>query len=118
MTMFDPLSIIKPRVRALKAYTLAPDRAPIKINQNENPFDLPARLKAETERRLEARAWSRYPDFVPVSLHEKLAEFAGWTADGVIAGNGSNELIQAMLMTTVEPGRRVVICEPTFALYK
>src|SRR5205085_1978194 len=118
MTMFDPLTIIKPRVRALQAYTLAPDRAPIKINQNENPFDLPTRLKQETERRLQARAWARYPDFVPVSLHEKLAAFADWTADGVIAGNGSNELIQATLMTTIEPGKRVLICEPTFALYR
>src|SRR5205085_9390105 len=115
MTMFDPLTIIKPRVRALQAYTLAPDRAPIKINQNENPFDLPTRLKQETERRLQARAWARYPDFVPVSLHEKLAQFAGWTADGVIAGNGPNELIQATLMTTIEPGKRVLISEPTFA---
>jgi histidinol-phosphate aminotransferase len=116
--MFDPITIIKPRVRALKAYTLAPDRAPIKINQNENPFDLPARIKDETARRLQARAWARYPDFVPVSLHEKLAGFAGWTAAGVIAGNGSNELIQATLMTTIEPGKRVLISEPTFALYR
>jgi histidinol-phosphate aminotransferase len=116
--MFDPLTNIKPRVRALKAYTLAPDRAGVKLNQNENPFDLPARIRQETERRLQARAWARYPDFIPATLHEKLAEFAGWSADGVIAGNGSNELIQATLMTTVEPGKRVLICEPTFALYR
>ncbi|MFL6210306.1 MAG: histidinol-phosphate transaminase [Pyrinomonadaceae bacterium] len=118
MTMFDPLTIIKPRVRALKAYTLAPDRAPIKLNQNENPFELPARIKDEVARRLQLRAWGRYPDFVPVALHEKLAKFADWTTAGVIAGNGSNELIQATLMTTVEPGKRVLICEPTFALYR
>src|ERR1041384_8625348 len=102
--MFDPITIIKPRVRAVKAYTLAPDRAPIKINQNENPFDLPARIKDETARRLQARAWARYPDFVPVSLHEKLAGFAGWTAAGVIAGNGSNEfvVIKAALINSLE----------------
>src|SRR5207237_8804324 len=110
MTMFDPLTKIKPRVRALKAYTLTPDRAPVKLNQNENPFDLPARIKAETERRLRARAWARYPDFVPVSLHEKLAAFADWTADGVIAGNGANELIQANLMTSIEPRKAGLAC--------
>jgi histidinol-phosphate aminotransferase len=111
-------AVIKPRVRELKAYTLAPDRAPIKINQNENPFELPVRIKDEVARRLQARAWGRYPDFVPVALHEKLAKFADWTTAGVIAGNGSNELIQATLMTTVEPGKRVLISEPTFALYR
>lgn len=116
--MFDPLSSIKPRVRELRAYALAPERASVKINQNENPFDAPAAIKAETFGRLAGRAWSRYPDFVPAGLHARLAEFAGWRADGVVAGNGSNELIQALLMVTVGEGARVVICEPTFALYR
>src|SRR5207302_841344 len=64
------------------------------------------------------RAWSRYPDFVPRRLHERLAEFSGWKPEGIIAGNGSNELIQALLMVTFEPGKRVLISEPTFALYR
>jgi histidinol-phosphate aminotransferase len=109
---------IKPQVRALKAYGLSPDRASVKINQNENPWDASAAIKRETLRRMEGREWSRYPDFVPVSLHEKLAAFAGWTPDGVVAGNGSNELIQATLMVTMGEGRRVLITEPTFALYR
>ena len=116
--MTTPLQIIKPAVRALRAYTLSPHRASVKINQNENPWDAPAEIKEEVLRRFAAREWSRYPDFVPVSLHEHLAKFAGWKADGVIAGNGSNELIQALLMVTVGPGKRVLISEPTFALYK
>ena len=116
--MRDPLDAIKPRVRALRAYTLAPDRAAVKLNQNENPWDAPARVKDETLRRLERRAWSRYPDFVPARLHERLAAFAGWRPEGVVAGNGSNELIQALLLVTAGEGRRVVISEPTFALYR
>lgn len=116
--MSDPLDTIKPRVRHLRAYTLAPDRATIKVNQNENPWDAPARIKEESLRRLEGRAWSRYPDFVPASLHEHLARFANWRTDGVLAGNGSNELIQALLMVTVGENKRVLISEPTFALYR
>src|SRR5437588_11217906 len=114
----NPLDKIKPRVRELKAYTLSPDRASVKINQNENPWDLPEAVKEETLRRMSSRAWSRYPDFIPASLHEKLAAFAGWRAEGVVADNGSNELIQATLMVTVGEGRRVLISEPTFALYR
>jgi len=52
-------------------------------------------------RRFAARNWSRYPDFIPTGLHERLAQFANWKPDGVIAGNGSNELIQAVLMVTM-----------------
>jgi histidinol-phosphate aminotransferase len=110
--------MIKPRVRELRAYTLSPDRASVKLNQNENPWDASARIREEGLRRLGGRAWSRYPDFVPASLHERLASFAGWRADGIVAGNGSNELIQALLMVTMSEGKRLLICEPTFALYR
>jgi len=112
------LEKIKPAVRAISAYTLPPYRAGIKINQNENPFDMPEEIKAEVERRLTGRAWARYPDFVPSSLLATLAAFAGWKPEGTLAGNGSNELIQATLMVTVGRGSRALIPEPTFTLYR
>jgi histidinol-phosphate aminotransferase len=112
------LDAVKAVVRDLKPYSLRPDRTSVKINQNENPWDAPARIKQETLRRMADKQWSRYPDFVPLRLQEKLAEFAGWTSEGIIAGNGSNELIQALLMVTVGEGKRGLICEPTFALYR
>lgn len=116
--MLDIQEKIKPRVRELRAYALAPERAAVKLNQNENPWDAPERIKRESLRRLEGRSWSRYPDFAPASLQARLAEFACWQPDGVVAGNGSNELIQALLMVTIGEGKRVLICEPTFALYR
>lgn len=116
--MTAPLDIIKPAVRALRAYTLSPHRASVKINQNENPWDAPAEIKEEVLRRFAARQWSRYPDFIPTTLQEQLARFAHWKPDGVLVGNGSNELIQALLMVTVDPRKRVLISEPTFALYR
>jgi histidinol-phosphate aminotransferase len=116
--MKDVLDSIKPAVRALRAYTLSPYRASVKLNQNENPWDAPVRIREEVLRRFAARKWSRYPSFVPASLHERLSEFAQWKPDGIIAGNGSNELIQALLMVTVASGKRVLISEPTFALYR
>ncbi|MBI3653529.1 MAG: histidinol dehydrogenase [Acidobacteria bacterium] len=114
----DYLMKVKDAVRAINAYTLAPYRASIKINQNENPFDMPEAIKQEVEARLANRAWSRYPDFVPTELLEKLAKHAGWKPAGTLAGNGSNELIQATLMVTVGQGARVLIPEPTFTLYR
>ena len=115
--MGDPLRHVKPAVRALKAYTLAARQAPIKINQNENPFELPEAMKRRVVERALARPWGRYPEFDPHALTAALAEFAGWRPDGVLAGNGSNELIEALLLVTVGPGTKVVIPEPTFTLY-
>ena len=113
----DPLRHVKPSVRALAAYTLALREAPVKINQNENPWDLPEAVKRRVLERALARPWSRYPDFDPKELLEALARFSGWRADGILAGNGSNEAIQALLLVTVSPGTKVVIPEPTFTLY-
>jgi len=66
--MPSPLDKIKPQVRGIDAYSLAALKAPIKVNQNENPYDVPAEIKAEVLRRLDRRPWSRYPAFVPVEL--------------------------------------------------
>jgi len=116
--MSRTLASIKTRVRELRPYSLRPDVARVKLNQNENPWDTPVKIKQETLRRISDCAWSRYPNFAPRRLHERLAEFSGWTVDGIVAGNGSNELIQALMMVTVGEGKRVLINEPTFALYR
>jgi histidinol-phosphate aminotransferase len=116
--MVRELETIKPKVRALRPYSLNNTDAAIKINQNENPFDLPLRIREETLRRLKARKWSRYPEFVPATLIDRLSDFAGWPRDGILVGNGSNELIQALLMVTVGEGSTVLISEPTFTLYR
>jgi histidinol-phosphate aminotransferase len=90
-------------VRELSPYSLSRARARIKLNQTKT-LDAPLRIKEEVLRRLDQRRWSQYPDFVPESLHQRLAEHSGWTPDGIIAGNGSNELIQAV--PDGHPGRR------------
>jgi histidinol-phosphate/aromatic aminotransferase/cobyric acid decarboxylase-like protein len=113
----NPLRHVKPAVRSLQAYTLAKREATVKINQNENPHDLPDRLKKRVVERALARPWSRYPDFDARNLRGALARYSGWRPDGILAGNGSNEMIEALLLVTVAPGTRVVIPEPTFTLY-
>jgi histidinol-phosphate aminotransferase len=116
--MFSPLDKIKSNVRAISAYTLAPLEAPIKVNQNENPFGMPREIKEEVLRRAREHDWARYPEFIPATLLEKLAGYAGWRADGVMAGNGSNEMIQSVVNSIVEKGVRVVLPEPTFSVYR
>ncbi len=116
--MSDPVEIIKDEVRTLRPYSLVSQRARVKLNQNENPWDVSKEIKEETFRRLQGHVWSRYPGLQTLELNERLARFSGWKPEGIIAGNGSNELIQAVLMVTAGSGRRVLISEPTFTLYR
>jgi histidinol-phosphate aminotransferase len=113
-----PSDVIKPEVRSLSAYTLKHVKADVKLDQNENPYELPQDLKEEVVRRVLARPWGRYPEFVPHSTTEALSKFTGWREDGILIGNGSNELILAGLSVILGKGRKAVIPQPTFTLYK
>lgn len=118
MRDLSPSGVIKPEVRGLTAYTLKHFDADVKLDQNENPYELPADLKQEVVNRVMSRPWGRYPEFVPGAVIKALAGFTGWPEEGILVGNGSNELIQASLSVTLGPGRRLAVPQPTFTLYK
>src|SRR6266566_5630425 len=111
------LARIKPEVRAQQAYTLTAPAAARKLNQNESPFDAPDGVKDAVLTAARAAPWNRYPPYTPGDLLERIARRHGWTPDGVLVGNGSNELIQATLAVTVGQGTPVVTPVPTFTLY-
>jgi histidinol-phosphate aminotransferase len=99
-------------------YTLRAPTARRKLNQNESPHDLPADLKRAVLDRAASTPWQRYPEFAPTRLAERLAAHYGWVPEGVVVGNGSNELIQATLSVVLAPGDAVVAPSPTFSLYR
>ena len=118
MQDLSPSGVVKPEVRGLTAYTLKHFEADVKLDQNENPHELPADLKRDVVERVLSRPWGRYPEFVPTAVIKTLAKFTGWKEEGILVGNGSNELIQAVLSVTLGPGRRIAVPQPTFTLYK
>lgn len=112
------LGLIKGPVRALAAYTLEAPVTARKLNQNEAPEDLPADLKQEILARALRAPWHRYPGFTPHHLAELIAARHGWAPEGVLVGNGSNEVIQAALAVAVGQDDAVVVPDPTFSLYR
>lgn len=109
---------IKPEVQSAEAYTLQKRSAAIKLDQNENPFGFPAALQEEFWQRVKSRDWARYPDFHHEELSQALAKLNNMPPEQILVGNGSNSLIQALLMVTISRGAGVVIPQPTFSLYK
>lgn len=110
--------VIKPQVRSISAYTLKHFEAEVKLDQNENPYELPAEVKREIVSRVLERPWGRYPEFIPKTVLAVLSKFTGWPEEGILVGNGSNELIEAALIVTLGAGSRMAIPQPTFTLYK
>jgi histidinol-phosphate aminotransferase len=115
----DVLTLVRPAVRGEHAYVVgAPPEAEVKLNQNESPFDLPAAIKAELAETLQSIAFNRYPSEQPDALRHALADYTGFTPDGLLLGNGSNELTYLFGMAFVKPGDAVVMPAPMFSLYE
>ncbi len=112
---------IKLNVRALETYdvkgkTLQPGL--IKLNQNENPFDIPDDIKRELAKEFFSQSWNRYPEVFPVELLKALSVYTRHPVEGIIAGNGSNELMYTVLMSIVGKGTKILIPSPSFFLYE
>ena len=114
------LAHVRSAVRSQQPYIVGGDMdsVAIKLNQNESPLDLPADIREQI-----LKAWScipanRYPAEQPQALCSAIARHTDWTSDGIIAGNGSNELTYLVGMACVEPGVKVVLPRPMFSFYK
>ncbi len=117
-TPADPASFVRPELRRLSAYHLDLRPARHKLDQNEVPWDLPLRLKREVAESLVETDWARYPDFHADALRQDLARLHGHPWEGVLVGNGSNELLSMALTALVPAGGEVLGAEPSFGLYR
>jgi histidinol-phosphate aminotransferase len=108
---------LREEITGLAEYKLHVYPCRIKLNQNENPYELPDEIKQEIVGRMASARWSRYPPFEPDRQLELLAGFTGWKNDGILLGNGSNDLLQLLITCVLERGKTVVISQPTFTLY-
>jgi histidinol-phosphate aminotransferase len=112
------MNLLRDEILNIAEYSLKQYPHRIKLNQNENPYELPQDIKQEILDRFAAEHWSRYPAFVPQEHIERVAAFAGWRNDGVLLGNGSNDILQLLVTCVLERNKTVVISQPTFTLYK
>jgi histidinol-phosphate aminotransferase len=113
----DVVSFIKRGVRLLEPYSLTTEAYPIKLNQNESPYDLPDDLKREIVDRISRADWSRYPPFYAFGLAQLLAAHNGVPESSVLVGSGSNELTLSFMTAVLRARDEVVFSVPTFPLY-
>ncbi|MBN1781707.1 histidinol-phosphate transaminase [bacterium] len=114
----DALNCIKPEIRSLTGYTAPPQGSVVaKLNQNENPYDIPAAWKAEIFQRMQETEWPRYPQYSPESLRNRLARRFNVRENQILLGHGSNQLLYLIGSSVILPGDRVVMSPPTFSLF-
>lgn len=116
--MIDPAQLVRPEIRSLSRYHLDLSPCRHKLDQNEVPFDLPPGLKRRVAAAMFERSWANYPDFHSDELRAALGRRHDWPADGVLVGNGSNELLSTAIEALASPGQEVLVPSPSFGLYK
>ncbi|MGD0765558.1 MAG: histidinol-phosphate transaminase [Dehalococcoidia bacterium] len=123
---FDVTKLLRPDLQAMPGYLaiepidelarrlqIAPEQV-VKLDGNENPY-------GPSPKALEALAACRfyhiYPDPLQRQARAALAAYLGVSAEHIILGAGSDEVMDMVLRAFVRPGDGVINCPPTFGMY-
>lgn len=87
----------------------------IKLDANENPYGCSSRVSQALS---SYPYWNIYPDDRQTELRELLQGYTGISAEHIVAGSGSNQLIDLVMRLFVGEGDEVINCVPTFDLYR
>ncbi|GAC1315789.1 MAG: histidinol-phosphate transaminase [Acidimicrobiales bacterium] len=92
--------------------------AAVRLNTNESPFPPPPGWVAAVQDELATVDWNRYPDRGAWALRKAVADLHGVSAEQVWCANGSNEVLQTLLLAYGGPGRSAAMWAPTYALHR
>ncbi len=102
---------------ALEGYHSPQLDVQVRLNTNESPYPPPSAFVDAWLAALRAAELNRYPDRAARVLRETLAARLDQPATRLFCANGSNEVLQTLLLTYGGAGRRAVVFEPTYALH-
>ena len=114
------VSYFRPEIDAMEGYT--PGEQPkvkdiLKLNTNESPYPpAPGVKKALAE--FDTQDLRLYPDPVALSVRSEIAAMLGLSShDQVIAGNGSDDILNIAIRCFCDAARPVAVLDPSYSLY-
>ena len=109
MNNFNLDTIIRPNVKAMKAYSSARDEFKdinddfVFFVSNENPFN---------------NGLNRYPDPLQRNVKSILSEIKNFPAKQILLGNGSDEVLDLIFRAFCEPNQdNVIAISPSYGMY-
>ncbi|MGH9027220.1 MAG: histidinol-phosphate transaminase [Acidimicrobiia bacterium] len=101
----------------LEGYHSPQLEATVRLNTNESPYAPPPGFVSAWLEALGNVPLNRYPDRAARDLRAALGAHLGQPDERLFCANGSNEVLQTLLLTYGGPGRRALVFEPTYALH-
>ncbi|MDQ6971227.1 MAG: histidinol-phosphate transaminase [Mariprofundaceae bacterium] len=108
--------MIRNDIRSITAYHVPDSSGLIKLDAMENPYPLPDSLRSEWSKLIARSNINRYPDADMAGLRGRIAGLEGVQPEQVLIGNGSDEIIQMLLMAADQGA--CAIPKPTFVMYE
>lgn len=114
-----PQQLLRAEIENLRSYHVADARGLVKLDAMENPYGWPESLRKRWLGVLEQAALNRYPDPRAGQLREDFRK-AFSVPDGMqlMFGNGSDELIQLLVLAVARPGACILTVTPSFSMYR
>jgi histidinol-phosphate aminotransferase len=112
------LPAVRPDLVELTGYHSAQVDVDVRLNTNESPIPPPDGWLEEFRAGLEDVDFNRYPDRDASQLRRALADSHGVRSEQVFCANGSNEVLQSLMLAYGGPGRTVVLFEPTYTMHR
>ena len=101
----------------MEGYHSAQVDVDVRLNTNESPFPPPLGFRDAVAAEVSRIDWNRYPDRAATELRSAIAEMHGVEPAQVFVANGSNEVLQTLLLAYAGPGRIVATFEPTYQMH-
>ncbi|HXW36192.1 MAG TPA: histidinol-phosphate transaminase [Acidimicrobiales bacterium] len=90
----------------------------VRLNTNESPLPPPDSWVRELQDEIGRIPFNRYPDRRVAALRRALADLHSVDPERIFCANGSNEVLQCLLLAYGGPGRTVALFEPTYTLHR
>ena len=110
---------VRPEIQALSAYHVPDALNYIKLDAMENPYHWPEDKVDEWLSIIAEAEINRYPDPHAKKLKQALRQAMAIPGEmDILLGNGSDEIIQMIIMAMNRPGQKILSVEPGFVMYR
>jgi histidinol-phosphate aminotransferase len=111
---------VRANIRAMAGYVPGEqprDGAFIKLNTNENPYPASPRVFEAIQAALTGDRLRKYPDPLGTAFRQTAARVHGVDPDGVLIGNGSDDILTIVTRAFVPEGGLIASPTPSYLLY-
>ena len=110
-----PENLLRAELAAMQAYHVPDTSGLIKLDAMENPYAFPDSLREQWLEELRSVELNRYPNPHAEELKKTFLQVFSLSPNfELIFGNGSDELIQLLIMAIAKPDATVLTVTPSF----